>query len=527
MKEAVALVTGGASGLGKATVQHLLKHGFKVAMLDLPSSNGSFLTKLINRNCLYVSANVNVFGTLNVVRHALDLVAQNEKDESGYRGIIINTTSFSSFEPQFGQATVCCGFDAMSSGAMNSATLALAKDHASDGIRFVAIAPGIFRTPLVVSNMNEMNVEIYEKMVELPARLGIPEEFAALVLHLGNRIFIPLELNLRFVGPRPSRNRDGPHILLGCELYGFCMEFDPFNRQFMTRQGQIQNHPSILHELFSRDLWLQEVADSANMRTVWYKSWPHGIVALVTGAASGLGAGTARHLLEHGAKVVIMDLPRSKGETLAKEMGQNCLFTAADVRSSAEVSGAFHALIEKFGQLDAVVNCAGVSYPFKLYNLQKKKTCDAELIRETFDVNVFGTFNVIQQALETFALKSKDDLGFRGVIVNTASIAAYDGQVGQSVYAASKGAIVSATLAFARDYAEDGIRFMTIAPGLFDTPLMSGLPEKVRTFLADMIPLPNRLGSPEEFGALVRHIIENRYLNGEVIRLDGGLRMPP
>ncbi|VDP21069.1 unnamed protein product [Onchocerca flexuosa] len=197
-----------------------------------------------------------------------------------------------------------------------------------------------------------------------------------------------------------------------------------------------------------------------------------GIVALVTGAASGLGAGTARHLVEHGAKVVIMDLPQSKGETLAKEMGQNCLFTAADI-------------------------------------------------------NVFGTFNVIQQALETFALKGKDSLGFRGVVINTASIAAYDGQVGQSAYAASKGAIISATLAFARDYAEDGIRFMTIAPGLFDTPLMSGLPEKVRTFLADLIPLPNRLGHPEEFGALVRHIIENRYLNGEVIRLDGGLRMPP
>ncbi|CAG9538720.1 unnamed protein product [Cercopithifilaria johnstoni] len=237
-QEAVALVTGGASGLGKATVQHLLKHGFKVAMLDLPSSNGSFLTKLINRNCLYVPANitndeevkngmskvkdkfghlnavincagisfnckafsfnkqntnqksaimsdlkqvlaVNVVGTLSVIRYALDLMAQNEKDVSGCRGVIINTSSFSSFEPQFG-----LGFDAMSSGAVNSATLTLAKDHASDGIRFVAIAPGIFRTPLLISHMNELNVEIYEKMVELPSRLGIPEEFAALVLHI-------------------------------------------------------------------------------------------------------------------------------------------------------------------------------------------------------------------------------------------------------------------------------------------------------------------------------------------------------
>ncbi|KAM3726832.1 3-hydroxyacyl-CoA dehydrogenase [Dirofilaria immitis] len=242
---AVALVTGGASGLGKATVQHLLKHGFKVAMLDLPSSNGSFLAKLMNRDCLYIPANitddeeikngiskvkdkfghlnavincagisfnykmfsfnkrdmnkkstvmsdlkkvviifvysfnVNVVGTLNVIRHAVDLVAQNENDESGCRGVVINTSSFSSFEPQFGQV-----FDAMSSGAVNTTALALAKDHASDGIRFVTIAPGIFRTPLVISHMNELNVEVYEKMVGFPARLGMPEEFAALVLHV-------------------------------------------------------------------------------------------------------------------------------------------------------------------------------------------------------------------------------------------------------------------------------------------------------------------------------------------------------
>ncbi|VIO86174.1 oxidoreductase, short chain dehydrogenase/reductase family protein [Brugia malayi] len=244
MKEAVALVTGAASGLGKATVQHLLKHGFKVAMLDLPSSNGAFLSKLINRNCLYIPANitvdeeikngvskikdkfghlnavincagisfncktfsfnkenmnhkssvkldlkkvlaVNVVGTLNVIRHALDLVTQNEKDESECRGVVINTSSFSSFEPQFGQ-----GFDAMSSGAVNSATISLAKDYASDGIRFVTIAPGIFRTPLVISHMNELNVEIYEKMVQLPARLGIPEEFAALVLHIIHNTYL-------------------------------------------------------------------------------------------------------------------------------------------------------------------------------------------------------------------------------------------------------------------------------------------------------------------------------------------------
>ncbi|VDN32800.1 unnamed protein product [Gongylonema pulchrum] len=228
-----------------------------------------------------------------------------------------------------------------------------------------------------------------------------------------------------------------------------------------------------------------------------------GLVALVSGGASGLGAGTARHLISHGAKVVILDLPQSRGEALAKEFGENCFFAAADVthsfgqivvaclvhpvcvcvcvlvRSPEEVSNAFRSLVDRFEQLDAVVNCAGVSYPFKLYNLQKKRTCDMELIRKTLDINVMGTFNVIQHALETFALKNKDSLGFRGVVINTASIAAYDGQVGQCVYAASKGAIVSATLALARDHAEDGIRFMTIAPGLFDTPLLSGLPKKV------------------------------------------------
>ncbi|MCP9266313.1 3-hydroxyacyl-CoA dehydrogenase type-2 [Dirofilaria immitis] len=242
---AVALVTGGASGLGKATVQHLLKHGFKVAMLDLPSSNGSFLAKLMNRDCLYIPANitddeeikngiskvkdkfghlnavincagisfnykmfsfnkrdmnkkstvmsdlknviifvysfnVNVVGTLNVIRHAVDLVAQNENDESGCRG----SSSIRHRSHRLSHSLDKQVFDAMSSGAVNTTALALAKDHASDGIRFVTIAPGIFRTPLVISHMNELNVEVYEKMVGFPARLGMPEEFAALVLHV-------------------------------------------------------------------------------------------------------------------------------------------------------------------------------------------------------------------------------------------------------------------------------------------------------------------------------------------------------
>ncbi|OZC05018.1 oxidoreductase, short chain dehydrogenase/reductase family protein [Onchocerca flexuosa] len=192
MKEAVALVTGGASGLGKATVQHLLKHGFKVAMLDLPSSNGSFLAKLINRDCLYVPANVTID---DEVKNGISKV----RNKFGHLNAVINCAGISfnykmfSFNKQNTNQKltvmsdlkkVLAGFDAISSGAVNNATLALAKDHASDGIRFITIAPGIFRTPLVISHMNELNVEIYEKMVEFPARLGIPEEFAALVLQV-------------------------------------------------------------------------------------------------------------------------------------------------------------------------------------------------------------------------------------------------------------------------------------------------------------------------------------------------------
>ncbi|XGW29740.1 hypothetical protein V3C99_009075 [Haemonchus contortus] len=252
-----------------------------------------------------------------------------------------------------------------------------------------------------------------------------------------------------------------------------------------------------------------------------------GLVAVITGGASGLGRGTAETLVKAGANVAILDLPSSKGADVAKELGQNALFTPTDITADCEVQAAFDQVKNKFGRCDAIVNCAGVAMAFKLYSVTKKKMADPEKIRKTIEVNVMGTFNVIRHGVALIGENEKDEHGQRGVVVSTASVAAFDGQTGQSAYSASKGAIVGMTLPLARDFADDGIRFMAIAPGLFDTPLLSSLPEKVRTFLAQLVPNPSRMGSPDEFGALVQHIIQNRYLNGEVIRLDGSLRMPP
>lgn len=252
-----------------------------------------------------------------------------------------------------------------------------------------------------------------------------------------------------------------------------------------------------------------------------------GIVALVTGGASGLGKGTVERLLNHGAKVAILDLPSSKGSELAKGYGSDCIFTPADVTSEDDVKKALEDVKKNFGRLDVNVNCAGIAFAAKLYSVSKKRMQEMERIRKTIDVNVLGTFNVIRHSVALIGENEKDDMGQRGVVINTSSVAAYDGQIGQSAYSASKGAIASMTLPLARDFADDGIRVMTIAPGLFDTPLLSSLPEKVHKFLCQLVPNPSRLGKPEEYGALVQHIIENRYLNGETIRLDGALRMPP
>jgi len=252
-----------------------------------------------------------------------------------------------------------------------------------------------------------------------------------------------------------------------------------------------------------------------------------GLVTLVTGGASGLGRGTVERLHKHGSKIVILDIPQSTGAELAKKLEKDAIFVPTDVTNDEEVKNAIEKIRKEFGRLDAIVNSAGIGYAFKLYNASKREAKFGERIKHTLDVNVYGSLNVIRHGMDLMIDNEKDEMGQRGVIINVSSIAAYDGQIGQVAYSASKGAIASVTLPLARDFADIGVRAMAIAPGLFDTPLLRSLPPKVLAFLSNLIPNPQRLGSEEEFAALVQHIIENRYLNGEVIRLDGALRMPP
>ena len=250
-----------------------------------------------------------------------------------------------------------------------------------------------------------------------------------------------------------------------------------------------------------------------------------GKVALVTGGASGLGRAATENLLEAGARVVILDLPSSNGETAAKELGDNVRFAAADVTNETEVQAAVDTAVTEFGALQIVVNCAGVGFPGRVLTREGAAN-DLERFEFVVKVNLIGTFNVLRLAAAQIA-KQDPDGEERGVIVNTASIAAFDGQIGQAAYAASKGGIVGMTLPIARDLASKLIRCVSIAPGTFDTPMLAGLPDEARAKLAEGIPHPHRLGDPVEFGMLVRHIVENPMLNGEVIRLDGALRMPP
>ena len=250
-----------------------------------------------------------------------------------------------------------------------------------------------------------------------------------------------------------------------------------------------------------------------------------GKVALVTGGASGLGLAAVKELFRAGASVVIADLPTSEGETVAKELGDRALFGPADVTIEQDVQNAIDAAVDGFGGLHVVVNCAGVGFPGRVLTREGGPT-DLERFEFVVRVNLIGTFNVIRLAAAQIASQEPEDEE-RGVIVNTASIAAFDGQIGQSAYAASKGGIVGMTLPIARDLATRLIRCVSIAPGTFDTPMLGGLPEEARAKLAEAIPHPNRLGRPEEFAQLVRHVVENPMLNGETIRLDGALRMPP
>jgi len=246
-------------------------------------------------------------------------------------------------------------------------------------------------------------------------------------------------------------------------------------------------------------------------------------VAVVTGGASGLGLATTKALLAEGAQVVILDLPTSKGEAVANELGDRARFAAADVTDEAAVTAALD-VADSLGPLRIVVNCAGTGDAIRV--LSKHGVYPLEKFRRIVNINLVGTFNVLRLSAERIA--KTDPLGEeRGVIINTASVAAFDGQIGQAAYSASKGGVVGMTLPIARDLASKGIRVVTIAPGLFDTPLLAGMPEEAKQSLSAQVPHPSRLGKPDEYGALAAHIVSNPMLNGEVIRLDGALRMAP
>ncbi|CAF0912962.1 unnamed protein product [Rotaria sp. Silwood1] len=303
-----------------------------------------------------------------------------------------------------------------------------------------------------------------------------------------------------------------------------------------------------------------------------------GLVALITGGASGLGLACAKRFTKQGAQVIICDLPTSKGQeivanwdtisnTSTQALDENAnklaasenlrqdeqarkldfstfntedtaslnpniqiqppMFFPADVTNEQQIQEMFNKVKQKYNRLDAVLNCAGIGVAFRTYNINKRSMHGLEEFKRVLNVNAAGTFNVIRWACHVMADNKPGSQGERGVIINTASVAAYDGQIGQVAYAASKGAIVSMTLPLARDLSNMGVRVCAIAPGVFHTPMLAALPTKVRTLLGNMVPFPARLGNSDDYAHLAQAIIENPYLNGEVIRLDGALRMPP
>lgn len=248
-----------------------------------------------------------------------------------------------------------------------------------------------------------------------------------------------------------------------------------------------------------------------------------GLTALVTGGASGLGGATARRLAQQGANVIVIDLNESVGADLANEIGAR--FVKADVADEEQVQNAIQLARETFGGLHVLVNCAGIGAALRTTGKEGPHSLD--IFERVIRVNLIGTFNCIRLAATAMNDNEPNDQGERGVIINTASVAAFDGQIGQAAYSASKGGIVGMTLPIARDLSRMGIRVMTIAPGLFDTPLLAGLPEPARLSLGQQVPFPSRLGDPAEYAHLAQAIIENPMLNGEVIRLDGAIRMAP
>jgi NAD(P)-dependent dehydrogenase (short-subunit alcohol dehydrogenase family) len=250
-----------------------------------------------------------------------------------------------------------------------------------------------------------------------------------------------------------------------------------------------------------------------------------GASALVTGGASGLGAATVRMLVAGGAKVVIADVNEKAGEELAQELGSGASFVKTDVTDESQVRAAVEQAGQKHGGLHIAVTTAGIGIAEKL--LGKNGMHDLQKYIRVLQVNLIGTFDVLRQSAQLMSANQPDDDGGRGVMITTASVAAYEGQIGQAAYSASKGGIVSMTLPLARELARQGIRVCTIAPGIFHTPLLGSLPEAALASLSEQVPFPKRLGQPREYAALVQHIIENNMINGETIRIDGAIRMAP
>jgi NAD(P)-dependent dehydrogenase (short-subunit alcohol dehydrogenase family) len=246
-------------------------------------------------------------------------------------------------------------------------------------------------------------------------------------------------------------------------------------------------------------------------------------VFVVTGGGSGLGAATARMVVEGGGRVVLADVNKDAGEALAAELGHAAVFMQTDVTDAVSGEAAIHKAVSSFGGLNGLVNCAGVAPAEKVVG--REGAHRLESFARTVSINLVGTFNMLRLAADVMSKAAPNAGGERGVIINTASVAAFDGQIGQAGYASSKAGVVGLTLPVARELSRYGIRVMAIAPGIMETPMLMGMPQDVQDALGKMVPFPSRLGKPSEFAALVRHIIENAYLNGEVIRLDGSIRM--
>ncbi|MFB7141760.1 3-hydroxyacyl-CoA dehydrogenase [Gottfriedia sp. NPDC056225] len=249
-------------------------------------------------------------------------------------------------------------------------------------------------------------------------------------------------------------------------------------------------------------------------------------IAIVTGGASGLGAGTVRMIVENGGKAAIFDLNEERATSLIAELGEdNVCFEKTDVSSEESVKNSLKNVLTKYGSINTVVNCAGIVLAEKV--IKRDGIHSLESFQKIINVNLVGTFNVIRLAAEQMINNEPNEFGERGVIINTASVAAFDGQMGQAAYGASKSAVAGMTLPIARDLSRYGIRVMSIAPGIFETPMFDVLPEKARESLGNMVPFPSRLGKPSEYAHLAKSIVENPMLNGEVIRLDGAIRMQP